>query len=75
MAGSNSLRSKGRIQMCETSHLQIITFGLQHTAGPYRCANYRHPGPTQFPTGSIYWDLDGKYSRLVAPKRVVDIPG
>jgi hypothetical protein len=21
------------------------------------------------------WDLDGKYSRLVAPKRVVDIPG
>ena len=27
--------------MRETSHLQIITFGLQHTAGPYRCANKR----------------------------------
>jgi hypothetical protein len=38
MAGSNSLHSKGRIQMRETSHLQITTFSLQHTAGPYRCA-------------------------------------
>jgi hypothetical protein len=39
MAGSNSLRSKGRIQMRETSHLQIVTSSLQHTVGPYRCAN------------------------------------
>src|SRR5262245_59677665 len=38
MAGSNSLRSKGRIQMRETSHLQITTSSLQHTAGSYRCA-------------------------------------
>ncbi len=35
MAGSNSLRSKGRIQMRETSHLQIIKSSLQRTAGPY----------------------------------------
>ena len=41
MAGSNSLRSKGRIQMRETSHLQIITSSLQHTAGPYRSAMKR----------------------------------
>jgi hypothetical protein len=24
--------------MSKTNHLQIITFGLQRTAGPYRCA-------------------------------------
>jgi hypothetical protein len=30
---------KGRIQKRKTYHLQIITFGLQRAAGPYRWAN------------------------------------
>src|SRR5262249_7822010 len=30
---------KGRIQKRKTNNLQIITSGLQRTAGPYRCAN------------------------------------
>ena len=30
---------KGRIQKRKTNDLQIITSGLQRTAGPYRCAN------------------------------------
>ena len=38
MARSNTLRSMGRIQMRETTHLQTLTSGLQRTAGPYRCA-------------------------------------
>ena len=30
---------KGRIQKRKTYHLQIVTFGLQRAAGPYRSAN------------------------------------
>jgi hypothetical protein len=40
MAGSKTLRSKGRIQMCEISNLQISQIQLERTAGPYRRANY-----------------------------------
>ena len=29
---------EGRIQKRKTNHLQIITFGLQRTAGPYKRA-------------------------------------
>jgi hypothetical protein len=29
---------KGRIQKRKTYHLQIVTFGLQRAAGPYRSA-------------------------------------
>ena len=29
---------EGRIQKRKTNHLQIITFGLQRTAGPYKGA-------------------------------------
>ena len=36
---SETLPSKGRIQMRETNYLQINISGLQRTAGPYRCAN------------------------------------
>ena len=38
MAGSKTLPSKGRIQMSKTNYLQIVTSGLQRTAGPYICA-------------------------------------
>jgi hypothetical protein len=38
MAGSKTLPSKGRIQMSKTNYLQIVTSGLQRTAGPYRSA-------------------------------------
>ena len=35
MARSTNAPFKGRIQKRKTNHLQIITFGLQRTAGPY----------------------------------------
>jgi hypothetical protein len=34
MARSTNAPFKGRIQKRKTNHLQIITFGLQRTAGP-----------------------------------------
>jgi hypothetical protein len=40
MARRNNTPSKGRIQMRETSYLQIVTFSLHRTAGPYRSAMY-----------------------------------
>jgi hypothetical protein len=45
MARSTNAPFKGRIQKRKTNHLQIITFGLQRTAGPYKRANKRlmHP--------------------------------
>ena len=39
MARSTNAPFKGRIQKRKTNHLQIITFGLQRTAGPYKSAN------------------------------------
>ena len=41
MARNKNVPFKGRIQMRKTNHLQIIIFGLQRAAGPYRCANSR----------------------------------
>ena len=38
MARSTNAPFKGRIQKRKTNHLQIFTFGLQRTAGPYRGA-------------------------------------
>jgi hypothetical protein len=38
MARSDAAPFKGRIQKRKTNHLQIFTFGLQRTAGPYKCA-------------------------------------
>ena len=35
MARSTNAPFEGRIQKRKTNHLQIITFGLQRTAGPY----------------------------------------
>ena len=42
MARSSNAPSIGRIQKRKTNLLQIITFGLQRAAGPYRRANKRH---------------------------------
>lgn len=42
MARSTNAPFKGRIQKRKTNHLQIITFGLQRTAGPYKGASLRH---------------------------------
>src|SRR4029453_898263 len=39
MARSTNAPFKGRIQKRKTNHLQINTFGLQRTAGPYKGAN------------------------------------
>ena len=38
MARNANVPFKGRIQKRMTNHLQIITFGLQRAAGPYRSA-------------------------------------
>jgi hypothetical protein len=38
MARNTSVPFKGRIQKRKTYDLQIITFGLQRAAGPYRWA-------------------------------------
>jgi hypothetical protein len=50
MARSTNAPFKGRIQKRKTNHLQIFTFGLQRTAGPYKGAtsglmhrSKRHP--------------------------------
>ena len=42
MARNTNVPFKGRIQKRKTYHLQIITFGLQRAAGPYRRARSRH---------------------------------
>ena len=42
MARNRNVPFKGRIQKRKTYHLQIITFGLQRAAGPYRRATIRH---------------------------------
>jgi hypothetical protein len=36
VARSTNAPFKGRIQKRKTNHLQIFTFGLQRTAGPYK---------------------------------------
>jgi hypothetical protein len=42
MARNTNVPFKGRIQKRKTHDLQIITFGLQRAAGPYRSAKRRH---------------------------------
>ena len=42
MARSTNPPFKGRIQKRKTNHLQIVTSGLQRTAGPYKRARRRH---------------------------------
>src|SRR5258705_12757333 len=42
MARSTNAPFKGRIQKRKTNHLQIFTFGLQRTAGPYKSASSGH---------------------------------
>jgi len=42
MARNTNVPFKGRIQKRKTHDLQIITFGLQRAAGPYRRARRRH---------------------------------
>ena len=42
MARSTNALFKGRIQKRKTNPLQIITFGLQRTAGPYRWVTTGH---------------------------------
>ena len=50
MARSTNAPFKGRIQKRKTNHLQIITFGLQRTAGPYKSARTGHSLPAFFAT-------------------------
>jgi hypothetical protein len=43
VARNTNVPFKGRIRMRKTNHLQIVTFGLQRAAGPYRRARSGHP--------------------------------
>ena len=52
MARDTNVPFKGRIQKRKTCHLQIITFGLQRAAGPYRCAMCGHPAGSGKPRRS-----------------------
>jgi len=45
MARNKNVPFKGRIQKRKTHDLQIITFGLQRAAGPYRWVNSGPDGP------------------------------
>ena len=47
MAGSNTLRSKGRIQMSETSHLQISHIRLAMHGRSIQKCQYRTNAPQQ----------------------------
>jgi hypothetical protein len=38
VARNTNVPFNGRIQMRKTNHLQIVTFGLQRAAGPYKWA-------------------------------------
>jgi hypothetical protein len=44
MARNPNVPFKGRIQKRKTNQLQIITFGLQRAAGPYKRARTSHSG-------------------------------
>jgi hypothetical protein len=44
MARNTNVPFKGRIQKRKTNHLQIITFGLQRAAGPYRSCHTKAQG-------------------------------
>jgi hypothetical protein len=43
MARNSNVPLKARIQKRKTHDLQIVTFGLQRAAGPYRRAISGHP--------------------------------
>jgi len=51
MARNTNVPFKGRIQKRKTHDLQIITFGLQRAAGPYRWAKRREGENMQFGLG------------------------
>jgi hypothetical protein len=62
MARSTNAPFKGRIQKRKTNHLQIITFGLQRTAGPYkRAISGRKPGRGQASKTALAWQSDLSY--------------
>jgi hypothetical protein len=44
MARNPNVPFKGRIQKRKTNQLQIITFGLQRAAGPYRSCHMKAQG-------------------------------
>ena len=60
-ARNTNVPFKGRIQKRKTNHLQIITFGLQRAAGPYRSAiTGRCPATPASRTADCsprWWDL------------------
>ena len=60
MARSTNAPFKGRIQKRKTNHLQIITFGLQRTAGPYKCATTGLMHRSNIQRASMRHKLTGK---------------
>jgi hypothetical protein len=51
MARNTNVPFKGRIQKRKTNHLQIITFGLQRAAGPYRWVKSGKARSEHIPSG------------------------
>ena len=67
MARNRNVPFKGRIQKRKTYHLQIITFGLQRAAGPYRRATSRpeqvqHPPRNRLTRGYIAYSRSAPIS-------------
>ena len=70
MARDTNVPFKGRIQKRKTCHLQIITFGLQRAAGPYRCATYGLMHRSKLPAlGSVSYRLPANAFGLGILKR------
>jgi hypothetical protein len=65
MARSANAPLEGRIQKCKIINLQIITSGLQRTAGPYRCVRsgliHRSKRETRFVLLKVSLWLTGKH--------------
>ena len=61
MARNATVPLTGRIQKRKTNHLQIVIFGLQRAAGPYRWAKngLMRCGNTSTRQGSLLLDLNG----------------
>ena len=64
MARNANVPFKGRIQKRKTCHLQIITFGLQRAAGPYRWATSGNPWcASRFYQLPLILDSVGRFAR------------
>ena len=67
MARNTNVPFKGRIQKRKTNHLQIITFSLQRTAGPYSRVNL------VISSATLDFRFAPNYGRIAALPRTVEV--